>query len=163
MKKQRKAVNRKTKRMKPESDKPDQPRRDFMKLARNGAIGLAVFGGVGIFSVRAVRATMAEQNLSRVGKGRPVIVQIHDPQCALCTALQRVTRKALRDFDEAEMPYLVADIRTEKGSAFASKYGVPHVTLLLFDKAGRLVRTLNGPQERSFLTQVFSDHFEAHG
>ena len=164
MKKQRKTASRKSKRTKSDtSPEVDQPRRSFLKLARNGGIGLAVIGGVSFFSVRAVRATMAEQDLTRVGNGRPSIVQIHDPQCPLCTALQRVARKALRNFDEGDVTYLVADIRTQEGSAFAARYGVPHVTLLLFDGRGTLVRTLNGPQERDYLTQVFTDHLEAHG
>jgi thioredoxin-like negative regulator of GroEL len=164
MKKHRNTANRKAKRNKsaPGMD-PDQKRRDFLKLIRNGTIGLAAVGGIGFFSVRAVNATMSEQNLNRLGKGRPTIVQIHDPQCPLCTALQRVTRKALRDFEDSDMQFLVADVSTEKGIAFAARYGAPIVTLLFFDKTGKLVKTLNGPQKRDFLTQAFADHLEAHG
>ena len=138
-------------------------RRKFLRYAVNGAIGLAVLGGIGVLSVNSVRATIAEQDLTQLGIGRPTVVQIHDPQCSLCTALQREARKALKNFEKGEIDFLVANINTEKGAAFAARYGVPHVTLLLFDASGKLVQTLRGPQDRDFLKGVFKDLVAAHG
>jgi len=90
--------------------------------------GASVVAGIGLFSVNAVQATVAEHDLTRVGTGTPTIVQIHDPQCSLCTALQRETRRALRDLPEGALTYLIANIRNEDGAAFANRHGQPHVT-----------------------------------
>ncbi|MEM1066658.1 MAG: hypothetical protein AAGJ74_14250, partial [Pseudomonadota bacterium] len=79
---------------------PSESRRNTLKLLRNGGIAALVLGGAGVVSVNAVRATIAEQDLTRIGNGTPAIVQIHDPTCAMCTELQRETRKALRGFEK---------------------------------------------------------------
>ncbi|MEP3917745.1 thioredoxin family protein [Ascidiaceihabitans sp.] len=136
-------------------------RRNVLKLLRNGAIGGVVLAGGGYIARGSFQAHAAEHDLSRLGQGKPVVVQIHDPQCPTCTSLQRETRKALKEFGECDIVYLVADIMTEKGAAFAAKYGVPHVTLLLFDGAGDLQQTLQGMRQRDELQQVFTSHHAA--
>ncbi len=133
-------------------------RRSALRLLRNGGIGLAVAGGVGVFSVNAVRATVREQDLGRIGGGVPMVVQVHDPSCRLCTELQRNTRRALRAFDEADLQYVVANINTPEGGALAGRYGVEHVTLLLFDGAGEMRQVLHGVRQKDELR----GHFEAH-
>ncbi|MFK7752864.1 MAG: TlpA family protein disulfide reductase [Sedimentitalea sp.] len=140
---------------------PVEPaKRDTLKLLRMGALGAVAVGGAGFFSVRGVRATAAEHDLTQLGGGRPTVVQIHDPQCPTCTALQRQTRKALRSFDEDQIGYLVANIKTVEGATFARRYGVPHVTLLLFDGQGRLETTLSGPHQADALRLAFQDHLD---
>ncbi|MEL6800131.1 MAG: hypothetical protein AAFO80_09655 [Pseudomonadota bacterium] len=133
-------------------------RRKMLALIRNGAIGAVVLGGAGVFSVNAVRATISEQDLSKIGNGIPAIVQIHDPSCAMCTELQRETRKALRAFDDSEFTYLVANIHSEDGSALAARHRAQHVTLLLFDGEGQVRQVLEGVRPRDELQA----HFEAH-
>lgn len=130
-------------------------RRDFLRRARNGAIALAVVGGAGFFFVQTVRSSIHEQDLSRIGNGTPTIVQIHDPQCSSCAALQRATRSALRAFDEDELDYVVANIRSTEGSEFAARHSVPHVTLLLFDGAGERKLTLQGQRRSEELERAF--------
>lgn len=120
--------------------------------------GVAVVAGVGVFSVNAVQATAAEHDLSRIGTGTPAIVQIHDPQCSLCTALQRETRKALRGIPDDQLTYLVANIRNNEGAAFANRHGQPHVTLLLLDGAGQVQQVINGVQDRGLLRDAFTAH-----
>ena len=139
--------------------KPAEPtRRDMLKLGRNGAIGLAVVAGGGYWASGSFRAYAAEHDLSRVGQGDVAIVQIHDPQCPTCTALQKQTRAALRDFDDCGIAYLVADIKTPEGAAFARRYNVPHVTLLLFDGEGQLHQQVQGLQQAARLAEVFAAH-----
>lgn len=133
-------------------------RRDMLRLIRTGAIATAAAVGGGYWAFGSFRAYAAEHDLSKVGQGAPTIVQVHDPQCPTCTALQRETRRALKDFDDCGMTYLVADIKTEEGAAFARKYTVPHVTLLLFDGAGTLLNTVHGMQQADHLAQVFAAH-----
>ena len=133
----------------------DDRRRRFLKLARNSAIGLSVSAGIGFLFVQNVRSSIHEQDLSRVANGIPTIVQIHDPQCALCRSLQGETRKALKSLEEHELDYVVANIRTDEGSRFARRYGVPHVTLLLFDERGNLTATLRGQRPSEELARAF--------
>ncbi len=135
-------------------------RREFLGRLRNGALVAAGVGGVGWYVVSEVWAGIEEADLSKIGNGTPTIVQIHDPQCPTCQALQREARKALDQFGDGELQYLVANIRQDKGRRFASKHGVPHVTLLLFDGAGKHRDTLSGPNTAENLEHAFRRHLE---
>ncbi|MDJ0627067.1 MAG: hypothetical protein QNJ44_02305 [Rhodobacter sp.] len=97
------------------------------------------------------------------GQGKPAVVQVHDPQCPACTALQRETRRALAGFDECALVYLIANIRTEEGGAFAKTHRAPHVTLLLFDAEGTLRQSLSGLRTRAGLRALFRAHHAAYG
>ena len=134
---------------------PETSRRRFLGLMKTGAIGVAAVGGLGWLVRDQFMATAAEYDLTRIGQGTPKVVQIHDPQCPSCAALQREARAAVETFDEDEICLLVANIRTAKGSAFAASHGVGHVTLLLFDGAGRRVAVLEGRRQRDELMQRF--------
>ena len=140
-----------------------ESRRRFLRLMRNVAIGLPVVAGATVFSVRSVQATICEADLTKIGKGKPAIVQIHDPQCSLCQQLQRQARKALKSFDDEAVTFLVANIHTAEGGALAARYGVPHVTLLLFDAEGEMVQVVRGPSDKDSLRQIFDAHLAAHG
>lgn len=133
----------------------DTGRRGILAKARNGVIGLAVVGGAGAYVVHLFRSTSLEHDLSRVDNGIASVVQIHDPQCQLCLTLQAETRRALRGLDDDKLDYVIADIRTEKGQRFANRYGVQHVTLLLFDKKGKLQQVINGQRPSAELRQAF--------
>ena len=136
-------------------------RRGALKWLRNGAIATPFVLGAGVFSVRSVQATICEADLTKIGKGIPSVVQVHDPSCALCTALQKQTRRALRPYDAAQVRYLVANINTQDGGALAGRYGVPHVTLLFFDAAGTHVDTLRGPTDASTIRAKMAKHLGA--
>ena len=79
----------------PEAPVENPDRRRFLTRSSKAMIGIAVLGGGAAIAFGAVRATAREQALSRVGQGVPMVVQIHDPGCALCTALQKEARLAL--------------------------------------------------------------------
>ncbi|MEM8702041.1 MAG: hypothetical protein AAGF82_09470 [Pseudomonadota bacterium] len=133
----------------------DESRRALFRKVRNGAIGITIVGGLGGLLARNVYATMREHDLSRLANGRPTIVQIHDPQCRMCLALQKETRKALKAFDGDALDYVVANIRTADGRAFANRYGAQHVTLLLFDAGGNLQQVLQGQRSSATLQTAF--------
>lgn len=141
--------------------KVDQSKRSSLALIRNVAIGAAVVGGGGYWFVSDVQATMREHDLTRVGQGVPTVVQIHDPNCPRCTALQRTARAAMGGFDDTELVFLVANITTEEGRAIAAANGVGHVTLLLFDGDGRRRQILQGPSTESALERAFRAHVDA--
>lgn len=165
MKKQRRKQQSKrgSKQVKPVAQAPSESRRNFLRLARNVAIALPVLVGATVFSVQSVQATICEADLSKIGKGKPSVVQVHDPNCSLCQQLQRQTRKALKSFDDDAVTFLVADINTAEGGAFAARFGVPHVTLLLFDGAGEMVQVVRGPSDTDSLRQIIGAHLEGHG
>lgn len=136
-------------------DPIDTSRRGFISSVRNGAIGLVAAGGLGAYVVHLYQSTSHEHDLSRVGNGTASVVQIHDRQCQLCLALQKETRQALESLDGDKPDYVIADIRTDKGLSFANKHGAKHVTLLLFDKAGKLRQVINGQRGSNELRQAF--------
>ena len=138
-----------------EEDAPDVRRRNLLFNLTAGIGGIAALGGVGAWVISSARALAEEQDLSRLGSGIPTIVQIHDPQCSMCTELQRETRKALRCFDEEEVMYLVASIRTPQGAQFAVSRGLPHVTLVLLDSQGETNSVLQGVRRRDELKGHF--------
>ncbi len=152
------AVARKT------APKKKLSRRDFMSNVGYGALGVAIVGGGSWFFVEEVRATMRESDLTQIGNGIPAVVQIHDPQCSQCAALQRESREALCEMaGSGQLQFLVADIRTTKGRQFASSHDVGHVTLLLFDADGRRRGVLSGPNTSETLAGVFERHLERYG
>ena len=162
MKKQRKNSNRRSRRSQAaappnETAGPNAARRRFLKLARNAAIGAALLGGTGYVFAQNVLTAMHEHDLERIGNGRATVVQIHDPQCSLCLALQRETRAAFKMMDGADLDYVVANIRSEKGRSFANSHGVQHVTLLLFDDTGKLRDVLQGQHGSYQLKSAFED------
>ena len=102
-----------------------------------------------------VRATIQEGDLTRIGNGIPTIVQIHDPQCPKCVALQQETRDALSNFEDGKLQYLVANIRTVEWKMLATSHAVSHVTLLLLNEQSRKLITLVGSNTSRYLTEMF--------
>lgn len=137
-------------------------RRDLLRYGRNGALGIAALAGVGYAGRAWFLKFQNEHDLTRIGQGTPAVVQIHDPQCPICTSLQRETRAALEQFEDGEMLYVVADIKQQTGAAFAAQYNVPHVTLILFDAQGEVSQIVRGMQNRTALAPIFANHFEAY-
>ncbi len=132
-------------------------RRDSLKtMALYGAGGALLLGGGAAFALD-FRSKLSEADLSKIGQGTPTIVQIHDPTCRLCLALQRETRTALADLDKNYL-YLVANITTTDGAAFAVRMGQPHVTLALLDGEGTPIHFINGVTPAETLKALFVTH-----
>lgn len=93
-------------------------------------------------------------DLTPLGKGEPMIIQVHDPACQPCKRLQNNTRKALKGLDD--IVYRVADITTKDGAEFQKEYNSGITTLILFDKAGKRVDTIQGVATVDSLTDRFS-------
>jgi hypothetical protein len=138
-------------------------RRGFFTTFGNAALVTAVGGGVSWYLVDEVCATTREHDLTRIGNGILTVVQIHDPQCSICAALQREARDAVSNFDDNELQFLVANIRQDKGRALASKHRVQHITLLLLDGKGNRRRVLVGPNKSDYLTSTFRNFVSQMG
>ena len=164
MKKQRripKPNERKKSIAKPDKNREPEPsRRSVLRTLRNAAIAVPLIGVAGYYSVHAIKASIREADLGRIGKGRPSIVQIHDATCRLCQTLQIQTRSVLKAFDADIYEYLVANIKSQEGAALAVKYGVQHVTLLLFDAKGKMVEIVYGPIAEESLKTIIAAHMK---
>ena len=130
-------------------------RRDLLQNIGFGVLGLGVVGGSGWYLAGSVHASILERDFSRLGNGIPTVVQIHDPHCPQCRDLQREVCKALSELDDAEIQYLVADIRQPEGRAFAAENGVGHVTVLLFDGSGTRRGVMVGQNSSDVLLNEF--------
>lgn len=130
------------------------------QIATFGIGGAVLVGGGGVFAMD-FRKKLQEQDLSVIGQGTPVLLQIHDPQCPNCTALQRQTRRALRAFDEEELIYRVANIQTPEGAARQRLEALPTVTLALFDGDGARVHVIEGVTPAEDLIDAFREHLAA--
>ena len=111
---------------------------------RMGLLALAavLFVG-GMASLHAFdKKKRALHDLSVIGTGVPVMVQVHDPACPTCRRLKSAATAAMENFPD--MAYRLADITTKEGKQFQTRYGVPHVTLLLFDPEGDHKHTISG-------------------
>lgn len=142
---------------------PKLTRRNVLGWAGGGALGAAVLAGGAYGGTKWFQAYQFEHDLTRIGKGKPTVVQVHDPQCPTCTALQRETRKAMKQFGECDLLYLVADIKQPEGATFALKHNVPHVTLVLMDGEGTVTQILSGMRNRDELRVILAAHFDTHG
>ena len=117
------------------------------------------WGGVAIH--RHDVRTRTRHDLSVLGAGTPVVVQVHDPSCRLCRRLMANTLAALGERDD--VLYRVADLTDREGAAFGARYGVGKVTLLLFDGRGRHVDTVQGVTPPEALAERFAARFRLPG
>lgn len=138
-------------------------RREALRRARNWGLLVAFAGGGGWLLVDDMIATARELDLSQIGKGIPTVVQIHDPQCPRCRALQREVRSAMKAFGDDELRYLVANIRDQDGRDLAHAHRVGHVTLLLFDGEGRRRDIVVGQRSSGALKSMFRRHLSKYG
>lgn len=113
-------------------------RRNALKLL----IAVPVVGVAGAAIHRYDVQNRGLHDLSQIGQGSPVVVQIHDPACQLCRRLMKNTRKALKDQDD--VVFRVADITTGDGKVFQQKHNANTVSLLLFNAKGKKVDTIQG-------------------
>jgi len=90
--------SRKGKRVKKQAEQTAAPaditKRRSLKRARNGFIVIALLGIAGYFAVSGYLNFKEEKDLTKIGNGKPSIVQIHDPNCPVCNELQVVCQKA---------------------------------------------------------------------
>jgi hypothetical protein len=156
VKSQKRQSTRPTTSISPSDNK--KSRRDFLAILSNVGLFSAAGGGISWYLVDEVCATTREHDLTRIGNGIPSVVQIHDPECARCRALQGENRNAMSNFHDGELQYLVANIRQAKGRSFAHKNRVGNVTLLLFDGKGNRKGVLAGPNKAEHLTDIFRGH-----
>ncbi len=130
-------------------------RRNFMKIAIRTGIVLVLGSGVAVGLASYKKQYEFDHDLSVIGNGKPTVVQIHDPSCRLCLELKDGVDSVRRDFED-EIQFRIASIKTLEGRTLAQRHNVPHVTLLLFNGRGKMVRTIRGVQSGEDLKPAFS-------
>lgn len=135
-----------------------RPRKKRLLLSRRNAIklliALPVAGAAGAAIHRYDVQNRGLHDLSLIGQGTPVVVQIHDPACQLCRRLMNNTRKALKGHDD--VVFRVADVSSGDGAQFQNKYTADTVSLLLFNSKGKRVDTITGVASVDELSSRFA-------
>ncbi|MBX2878569.1 MAG: thioredoxin family protein [Granulosicoccus sp.] len=129
---------------------PQKKRRLIIK----GVGALVILGAsAGAISAYDIRQRTLH-DLTVIGLGKPVIVQIHDPSCSSCRQLKSRTLAALKGTEN--IVFRLADVTTRQGREFQRKYNVETITLLLFDGEGKRINTIRGVQSTDHLKNAVS-------
>ncbi|MFK7856300.1 MAG: hypothetical protein AB8B79_19445 [Granulosicoccus sp.] len=99
-------------------------------------------------------------DLTVIGDGKPVVVQIHDTSCSICRSLKSRAIAALKGQERIE--FRIADLASEAGRQLQQKYGVGKTTLLLFNGEGRRINTVQGLQSLEELEMLFERSFPSN-
>ena len=127
----------------------------ILSLAVVGLVVVAAGAAVTIYEQRAE----AVRDLTGVGAGVPAVVQVHDNTCPICTELRANVERIEGDFSDDALLIRVADVHTEEGLQFASRYtDARRATLLFIDGEGNLVNEVGGAQGVAALRRLFEDH-----
>ncbi len=111
---------------------------------------------LGVFVWTLPRGYSVDLNL--IGKGNNVAVVVHDQGMMGSEQLMRVVSN-LRSQYEPQTMFIVADVNTQAGRAFANAHGIQSGTLILFGPRGDKLATLYGPQDQAKLRDNFDQLF----
>ncbi|MBX2823208.1 MAG: thioredoxin family protein [Gammaproteobacteria bacterium] len=128
-------------------------RRSVLRSA--AVVGTALAGGAAIHFYDSRNREL--HDLTVIGAGHPVVLQVHDPSCPTCRSLKAKTESALEQLPE--IVYRIADLTQPAGKEIAEKYGVGKVTLLLFDHTGKHIATIQGDTPAATLEKTFREQF----
>lgn len=98
------------------------------------------------------------RDLSQIGKGKNVVVQVHDHNLVGSIDLME-SLNTLRPEYAGSVEFVVADLLTPAGQAFASTHNVSAVTLVFFAPDGTQRGTVQGVQELSSLRNSLNEAF----
>lgn len=130
------------------------PAANKRRLFLKSAVSLGVLG-IAAGALSAYDSKQRElHDLSIIGAGKPVVVQIHDTTCPLCRSLKSRSMKVLEN--QTRIEFRLADIATSEGRLLQEKHGVQKTTLLLFDARGKLLDTVFGLQTNEQLEALFA-------
>lgn len=131
------------------------------KQNKPGLPGLKAFALLATFLMASYAAIASYKNhydtltdLSVIGNGVPVVVQVHDPSCPSCRKLKSNTESALARV-KGDLQYRIADLHSSTGRLLARKYHAQKVTLLTFDAKGEFLDSHVGIQSVDALESLF--------
>jgi hypothetical protein len=120
-------------------------------------LGLAAAAAMSVYVWQQLPGAAYPTDLTRVGAGTPTLVLMHDLGfVAGGEVMERMNH--LRADYAGRVDFLVANLKTPTGAAFAQRHGVRDGTVLLFSADGRPTGVLHQPdsaQLRSALDKAF--------
>lgn len=96
-------------------------------------------------------------DLSQVGNGHYAVVQIFNKNFVQSEELMDTVNEVRADYERRGVNFLVADVGTDAGRAFARAHGALSATALIFDPSGKLVATVQDVNHAAALTGAL-DH-----
>ncbi|MDR5907116.1 hypothetical protein [Franzmannia qiaohouensis] len=129
----------------PSSSRPAPRKRPFSprRLVRGVLIAVAILAVPAAWFAMEAWQAREVSDLSVIGGGEPVVVQVHEPGCTSCEQLLEQAQEARSRLDE-ELTLRRANIASSSGRRFAYEYGVSQSTLVLFDARGGVVDIKRG-------------------
>ena len=98
-------------------------------------------------------------DLLQIGKGKNIVVQVHDHSSVSSVHLMESLHQVRTEYTGL-IEFVVADLNTAEGQAFAKTQNVNSTTLIFFAPNGTRIGIVQGAQEvgilRSTLSQVFN-------
>ncbi len=141
-------------------EKTQKKQRKNLKNMFGAVIGVAIFIGLGSVGVNAYKKSWeTSHDLTVIGNGTPTIVQIHDPKCPKCKKLMSNAKSALSKFDD-KFVFRIADITTSAGRKLQRTHNANTVSLLMFDRKGKMRRTSSGVKSADELELAFEDFLQ---
>jgi len=99
------------------------------------------------------------RDLTQIGKGKNVVVQVHDHNLVGSIDLMESLNKVRPEYAES-VEFVIADLLTPEGQAFATSHNVSSVTLVFFAPDGAERGNIKGAQDsnslRNSLNQAFN-------
>ncbi len=97
-------------------------------------------------------------DLSLIGQGTPVLLIVHDDNILQSGETMAVMNEIRNEYAE-HLTFLVADIQTPDGKAFADRYGFMATALVFFSADGNKLQTLYSAQTAESLRQELNNLF----
>jgi len=100
-----------------------------------------------------------ETDLSVIGQGENVIVQVHETSCRICRELKKNVQSLQPEF-AGKIRFVEANLGLQEGKWFAQYHQVGQTTLLFFRPDGTKITTLEGLHDVEYLRRAFKRAFQ---
>ncbi|MCH4564571.1 hypothetical protein MKP05_15820 [Halomonas sp. EGI 63088] len=155
-----KTRNRRHKPTGPSSKPPShagKTRRHFCprRLVRGLLIALALLAVPATWLILEERDVRALADLSVIGSGEPVAVQVFDQRRSASRRLRDNAERALANIEHPPA-WRVVNINTTQGARFAGEQLVDEVTIVLFDEQGQRTDAIRGVASVGELETAFT-------
>lgn len=127
------------------------------RVTTNVLIAVFMAGIIGLGIWNLPRGYSAD--LSQIGKGKNVVVLVHDHNLVNSTHLMESLSKVRSEYNGI-IEFVVADLDLAEGQAFAKKHKVAPTTLLFFTPDGTDLGNVQGVQAPDALKNILNTAFK---
>lgn len=127
------------------------------RVTTNVLIAVFMAGIIGLGIWNLPRGYSAD--LSQIGKGKNVVVLVHDHNLVNSTHLMESLSKVRSEYNGI-IEFVVADLDLAEGQAFAKKHKVAPTTLLFFTPDGTDLGNVQGVQAPDALRNILNTAFK---